>query len=101
MDKQPVERVLQAPPPDVGNGEGKRGGPNARREAALACSFSLLPTDTPGLRGSVLPLRLGSSPQLGKSPGEENDPLQYSFLENSMDRGTWQPIVHGVSKSWT
>ena len=35
-----LERVLQAPPPDVGNGEGKRGGPNARREATLACSFS-------------------------------------------------------------
>lgn len=56
-----LERVLQAPPPDVGNGEGKRGGPNARREAALACSFSLLPTDTPGLRGSVLPLRRSSA----------------------------------------
>ena len=56
-----LERVLQAPPPDVGNGEGKRGGPNARREAALTCSFSLLPTDTPGLRGSVLPLRRSSA----------------------------------------
>lgn len=56
-----LERVLQAPPPDVGNGEGKRGGPNARREAALVCSFSLLPTDTPGLRGSVLPLRRSSA----------------------------------------
>ena len=27
--------------------------------------------------------------------------LQYSCLENSMDRGAWQAIVHGVAKSWT
>ena len=38
----------------------------------------------------------------GKSPAEGNgNPLQYSFLENSMDRGTWQATVHGVTKSWT
>ena len=37
---------------------------------------------------------------LGRSPREGNDnPLQYSCLENSMDRGTWQAIVHGVAKS--
>ena len=29
------------------------------------------------------------------------NPLQYSCLENSMDRGAWQAIVHGVVKSWT
>ena len=35
------------------------------------------------------------------SVGEENvKPLQYSCLENSMDRGAWQAIVHGVTKSW-
>ena len=28
-------------------------------------------------------------------------PLQYSDLENSMDRGAWQATVHGVAKSWT
>ena len=28
-------------------------------------------------------------------------PLQYSCLENSMDRGAWRAIVHGVAKSWT
>ena len=38
----------------------------------------------------------------GRSPGEGNgNPLQDSCLENSMDRGAWQAIVHGVSKSWT
>ena len=41
-------------------------------------------------------------PGLGRSPGEGNSyPLQYSDLENSMDRGSWQAIVHGVPKSQT
>ena len=36
------------------------------------------------------------------SPGEGNDdPLQYSYLENSMDRGAWRATVHGVTKSRT
>ena len=39
---------------------------------------------------------------LGRSPGEENgNPLQYSCLENSMNRGAWQTVVHGVTKSQT
>ena len=38
----------------------------------------------------------------GRSPGEGSDnPLQYSRLENPMDRGTWQATVHGVTKSQT
>ena len=45
---------------------------------------------------------LGSSHGSGRSPGVGNgNPLQYSFLKNSMDRGTWQATVHGVAKSWT
>ena len=44
---------------------------------------------------------LGLIPGLGRSPGEWNGhPLQYSFLENSMDRGAWWATVHGVAKSW-
>ena len=44
---------------------------------------------------------LGSIPGLGRSPGERNgNPLQYSCLENSMDRGAWWATVHGVAKSW-
>ena len=44
----------------------------------------------------------GSVPGLGRSPGEgSGNPLQYSCLENSMDRGSWQATVHGVTKSWT
>ena len=42
----------------------------------------------------------GSIPGLGRSPGEENgNPLQYSCLENYMDRGAWQAVVHGVAKN--
>ena len=45
---------------------------------------------------------LGSIPGSGRSPGEGNgNPLQYSCLENPMDRGAWQATVHGVAKSWT
>ena len=45
---------------------------------------------------------LGSIPGSGRSPGEGNGkPLQYSCLENPMDRGAWWATVHGVAKSWT
>ena len=41
-------------------------------------------------------------PGLGRSPGEGTVyPLQYSCLENSIDRGVWQATVHEVSKSQT
>ena len=44
---------------------------------------------------------LGLIPGLGRSPGEGNGyPLQYSCLENSIDRGAWQATVHGVAKNW-
>ena len=45
---------------------------------------------------------VGLIPRLGRSPGEGNgNPLQYSCLENPMDRGTWQATVHGVTKHRT
>ena len=44
---------------------------------------------------------LGSTPGLGRSPGEGNgNPLQYSCLENPMDGGAWQATVNEVAKSW-
>ena len=44
---------------------------------------------------------VGSIPGLERSPGGINsNPLQYSCLENSMNRGTWWATVHGVAKSW-
>ena len=44
----------------------------------------------------------GSVPEFRRSPGGGNsNPLQYSCLENPMDRGAWWDIVHRVAKSWT
>ena len=44
----------------------------------------------------------GSVAAPGRSPGEgTGKPLQFSCLENSMDRGAWKAIVHGVEKSRT
>ena len=44
----------------------------------------------------------GSIPGLGRFPGGGNgNPLQYSCLENPMDRGAWRATVHGVTKSQT
>ena len=59
------------------------------------------------LCGSVARLHMrcrrpGFDPGLGRSPGgEHGNPLQYSCLENSMDRGAWQATVHGLAKNWT
>ena len=55
-----------------------------------------LPADAGDPRG------LGLIPGLGRSPGGgHGNPLQYSCLENSMDRGAWWAMVHRVTKSWT
>ena len=44
---------------------------------------------------------LSSIPGLGRSPGKGNgNPLQYSCLGNSMERGALWAVVHGVAKSW-
>ena len=44
----------------------------------------------------------GSISGMGRFPGEGNGkPLQYSCVENPMDREAWQARVHGVKKSWT
>ena len=43
---------------------------------------------------------LGLIPGLGRCPAEGNsNPLHYSCLENSMDRGAWQATLHGVSET--
>ena len=45
---------------------------------------------------------LSSITGLGRFPGKGNGyPLQYSCLENPMDRGAWWATIHGVTKSWT
>ena len=54
------------------------------------------------------PANEGDIKDVGLTPGSERLPggghgntLQYSCLENPMDRGLWQATVHGVTKGWT
>ena len=55
-----------------------------------------LPANEEDLRDS------GLIPRSGRSPGGgHGKPLQYSYLENPMDRGGWQAIVYGVTQNWT
>ena len=61
-----------------------------------------LPTGSDGKESACSAGDLGSIPGLGQSPGERHGiPLQYSRLENPMDRGPQQATVHGVAKTWT
>ena len=49
-----------------------------------------------------LPVNAGDTRSAGSIPGGGNgNPLQYSCLEDSMDRGAWRDTVHGVTKTWT
>ena len=61
-----------------------------------------------GASAKKLPANAGDIRNTGSIPGSErfpegghSNPLQYSFLENPMDRGAWQAIVHRVTKSPT
>ena len=59
------------------------------------------PSGSDGKESAFNARDLSLIPGLGRSPGEGNDyPLQDSCLENSMHRGNWWAIVHGVTKSW-
>ena len=60
------------------------------------------PGDSDGKESACNARGPGSILGWGKSPGEGNgNPVQYSCLENSMDRAAWLATVHGVSKSKT
>ena len=55
--------------------------------------------DSDGKESTFNPGDMGSSPGSQRSPGEGNgNPLQYSGLENPMDRGAWRATVHGATK---
>ena len=61
---------------------------------------ALVVKDLPASAGDARDV--GSIPGSGRSPGEGNgSPLQYSCLENPLDRGAWRATVHGVTKSQT
>ena len=60
------------------------------------------PGGSDGKESSCNAGNLGLISELGRSPGEGNgNPLQYSCLENPMDRGDCQATIHGVAKSQT
>ena len=66
----------------------------------LTCSsqVALVVKNLPSSTGATGPVSL--IPGSCRSPGEENgNPLQYSCMENCMDRGAWQATVHGVTES--
>ena len=73
-----------------------------RKDRLLTSVFLGFPGGSDGKESACNVGDLHSTPGSGRSPGEGNDyPLQYSRLENSMDRGIWQATVHGVAKSQT
>ena len=62
----------------------------------------VLPGGSDGKESACNEDALGLIPGLGRSPGEEHgNSLQYTCLDNSMDRGAWQATVHGVTKNQT
>jgi len=66
----------------------------------LSISIKGFPGDLDGKESACNAGDLGLIPGLGSSPGEGNgNPLQYSCLEISMDRGVWRAIVHGIAES--
>ena len=66
------------------------------------CYFKSFPSGSDGKESVYNAGDPSLIPGLGRSPGEGNgNPLQYSCLEDSMDRGAWWAIVHGVTKSQT
>ena len=65
-----------------------------------ASRVALVVKNPPGTAGDIKDK--GSIPELGSSPGGGHDnPLQYSCLENPMDRGAWRATVHRDAKCWT
>ena len=80
---------------DEGTGDDKR-----ERNTYWFQANNAIPGGTDGKESACNPGDLGSIPRLGWSPGEENGyPLQYSCLENPMDRGAWWLTVCGVAES--
>ena len=69
-------------------------------EKRWASQVALVAKNPPANAGDVRDV--GLIPASGISPGEgRNNPLQYSCLEDPMNSGAWQAIVHRVAESWT
>jgi len=69
--------------------------PQAYRGFQVVLVVKNLPTNARDVRDT------GLIPGLGRSPGGgHGNPLQYSCLENPMDKGTWWTTVHMIAQSW-
>ena len=64
-----------------------------------ASQVALVVKNPPASAGDTRDMDL--TPGLGRSLGESGNPLEFSCLENSIDRGAWQATVHGILKSQT
>ena len=70
-----------------------------RKDLILGMKCLGFPGDSDGKESTCNAGDLGSIPALGRSPGgRHSNPLQYSCLQNPMDRGAWRATVHGVMK---
>ena len=80
-------------------GQKKQSG-NWRRECRETASLVALPAKNPPAKNPPAKQEMQETISgSGRSPREGNgNPLQYSCLENPMDRGAWQATVHGVRK---
>ena len=79
--------------------------PTSSKKEKISDTYAM-PQDFPGGSDSKVSVYNvgdpGSSPGLGRYPGEGNgNPLQYSCLGKLMDRGAWQVTIHGVTKVQT
>ena len=73
-----------------------------RRVRLLSPVLLGFPGGSDGKESACSAGNLGSIPRSGRSPGGgHGNPLQYSCLENLLDRGAWKATVRGVTKSWT
>ena len=91
---------METPPSSHGLSKG-RWESHPQPEASFSTALDF-PGGSDGRESASHAGELGSIPGLGRFPGEESgNPIQYSCLENSMDRGAWWAAVYGVTKSQT
>ena len=97
VDWNPIELFWATFFPDLANG-----GPSKLISESLWCAITISLGFPGGSDGKESACNESSIPGMGRSPGEGNgNPLQYSCLKNSMDKGAWWVIEHRVAKSWT
>ena len=90
---------METPPSSHGLSKG-RWESHPQPEASFSTALDF-PGGSDGRESASHAGELGSIPGSGRSFGEKNgNPIQYSCLENPMDRGAWRTSVHGVAKTW-